>query len=158
VISNSPSRPHDIDTFKASDSVMNEHATNELFYRLEGFADYYYYESQAIRLHKYLYFFNYASNKYICKILQDSAERMLNALTAVHEYMHSGKFVLITNEREDTKCKLWPAYQVIDEMGIDQEMRDKQFNEYWDILRSRVQYARSSYYVYRSKIREILFL
>jgi hypothetical protein len=56
------------------------------------------------------------------------------------------------------RMELWPAYIVIDKMGIEQEQRDRQFNRYFDKLKKLIENARSSYIEYRSNIREILFL
>ena len=156
VVVKSPSRPHDIDIFKNSDSIINEHDMKEIFYRLEGFAEYY--ESQSISLFKFLQFFNYESNKYISKILYDSTKRMIDKIEELSKFMHSDIFFTPDPDREDIKLNLWHAGHVIEEMGIDQETRDKQFYEYWENLKSLVQDARSAYTDYRSDMREILFL
>ena len=156
IIIKSPSRPHDKDIFKASDSIINEHDMVKTFDRLAGFAEFY--ESQAYSLIKFLKFFDYESNKYISKVLHDSVKRMIDNLNKLCKFMESGIFFSPNPHKEDMKLKLWYAHTVIDEMRIDQETRDKQFYEYWEKLKSFVQDARCAYKDYRSNVREILFL
>ena len=156
VIIKSPSRPHDKDIFKASDSIINEHDIVKIFQRLAGSAEFYL--SQAESLFEFLKFFDYESNKYISKILHDSVKRTIDNLEKLYAFMWSDIFFCPRPHVEDMKYKLWYAGHVIDELGIDQETRDKQFQEYWEKLKSFVQDARCAYTDYRSNVREILFL
>ena len=97
-------------------------------------------------------------NKYISKILHDSSQRMLDNLEKLTKFMWDSNLFFEMGPESNPRMELWPAYIVIDNMGIEQETRDKQFYEYWKTLKSLVQDARSAYTVYRSNIREILFL
>jgi len=156
VVIKSPSRPHDIEVFKKSDSIMNEKEFRSFFNNLKAAASY---RDHMIDKFAELYdFFSYEGNKYISKILYDSSKRLLANFTNLTKFTFESDIFFEVGPESNIRWKLWPAYIVINKMGIGQEQRDQQFREYFDELKRLVEIAENSYIEYRSNIRGILFI
>lgn len=151
-----PYRQHDVDIFEKSDAIMNEQEVLAYLYSLE--AGHSFWDSQFLKVGKFLCFFNYESNRYVSKKLYGLAEKVCNTFNQLGEFLCGKVYdVAVPPDAPDTKMGLYPYFDIVVRNGQDQEKWRQQYDNYVAELHKLVGAARQAYKHYHVHIREILF-
>jgi len=151
-----PYRQHDLRIFEESDAIMNEKNLEGFLYNLE--AGHSYRSSQSLMLAKFLDFFNYERNKYVSKRIHELAEKLCDMLDELGKFLWtSDAFFDLEIKHDDQKYRLYPAYEIIERRGVDEDSYQKQYEEYKGRLLKLCESTRQACKDYRIHIREILF-
>lgn len=157
VLEKSPTRPHDKEIFKKSDKIMREEEIKDLF---DLVLDAVYYSKEEYQLFNYLNFFEFESNKYISKILYDSAENMIAELKKLSWFMSESQLFWAVPHNKRGKYIFFPDEKEFMERNcvVGRKDYEEQYRKNYFKLKKLVEDARSAYEIYRTEVRDILFL